>query len=271
MAETNSTGLCQCGCGLPAPISPITDQNRGYIKGQPRKFIFGHNGKTQKSKIESGQRYGRLMVLRRKTAVEPGQSSFKWVCLCDCGNTTELFSGNLTSGNTRSCGCLSLDSMRRRMTVHGHYKSPEYRTWRGMIERCSNPNAIGYKHYGGRGIEVCDRWRKFENFLADMGERPADTSIDRIDVNGNYEPVNCRWATRSQQSRNKRPTKRPARARPITWGGVTRPLRDWADALGINRDTLRHRHKNGQLPPELFRPTEPRGGHRAPLAQRHRR
>lgn len=150
-----------------------------------------------------GQRFGRLVVL--------GLSDYKRyriLCKCDCGNIVPIYKYNLRDGISKSCGCLRNEIV----TKHGHNtdkkgKSPTYSSWDGIIQRCNNPNCKAYKHYGGRGITVCERWNKFENFLADMGENPSKGySIDRIDVNGNYEPSNCRWATAKEQSRNKRAT-----------------------------------------------------------------
>lgn len=114
-----------------------------------------------------------------------------------------------------------------------------YNSWREMILRCTDEADSNYKNYGGRGIKVCDRWLTFKNFLEDMGPRPKWWSIDRIDNDGNYEPTNCRWATKWEQNRNKRATIR------LTFKGVTKHLCDWADELGIKRATLRGRVKAG--------------------------
>jgi hypothetical protein len=116
--------------------------------------------------------------------------------------------GNLRSGDVRSCGCLQREIIARRNRTHGHSvrgaETPTYRSWKAMHTRCTNPNPSTWAHYGGRGIEICERWRSFESFLEDMGERPEGTSIDRIDVDGNYEPGNCRWATPTEQRANRR-------------------------------------------------------------------
>ena len=127
---------------------------------------------------------------------------------------------------------------------HGHSrrgnKSRTHRTWSSMIERCRNPNSTGYGHYGGRGITVCERWQSFENFLADMGERPEGTSLDRFpNKHGNYQPGNTRWASHSEQARN------TARNRMITFGGQTRCLTEWAENIGIDPHTLRDRLRHG--------------------------
>jgi len=114
----------------------------------------------------------------------------------------------LRNGMTRSCGCLATELKRERATTHGHATTrttPTYNSWAQISQRCENKNNAAFNNYGGRGITVCARWRVFENFLADMGERPLGCSLDRVNNDGNYEPVNCRWATRLEQARNRRP------------------------------------------------------------------
>lgn len=135
----------------------------------------------------------------------------RYLCRCQCGNEKVVLRRSLVTGNTKSCGCLR-DSQNRRANVkHLHTRNRKatktYTVWRNMVHRCGNPNRPGYENYGGRGITVCSRWKGehgFENFLADMGEKPEGLSLDRIDNDGNYEPSNCRWATWKQQNTNKR-------------------------------------------------------------------
>jgi hypothetical protein len=149
----------------------------------------------------TGQRFGRLTAIRpagiRPQAKRPTSGEMWWHCKCDCGRSTISKSGDLRR-KTRSCGCTR---------THGHsQKHPLYPIWKTMRQRCLNPANADYRWYGARGITVCERWNDFTNFLADVGERPSpELTLDRIDVNGNYEPGNIRWATWEQQRQNKRP------------------------------------------------------------------
>lgn len=157
-----------------------------------------------RAKDMAGTRVGRLVVLRRTEDV--GRAM--WLCLCDCGTTKAVHGAKLRRGATVSCGCYSRD----RVTTHGASrtgkKTGTYRSWEKMKARCLCPTDNRYEYYGGRGITICQSWvESFESFLADMGERPPGTSLDRIDNSKGYEPANCRWATREQQMRNTRATK----------------------------------------------------------------
>lgn len=158
-----------------------------------------------------GMQFDRLKVI--------GFSSIRynkcyWECLCVCGNITEVSSSKLIHGITKSCGCLAKEiarALRISETKHGHTKNKKatktYSTWRSMWGRCLNPKHVDYARYGAKGITLCERWLKFENFLLDMSERPSGTTIDRIDNSLGYQLNNCRWASPTQQSRNQTKTK----------------------------------------------------------------
>jgi hypothetical protein len=155
----------------------------------------------------SNQTFGRLTVIDR--ANNRGQYVC-WNCLCECGAKVVVSSADLRRGDTRSCGCLAKETWQRISLAkkHGHSgdsRTPEYRSWESAKQRCFNPNTTGYKNYGGRGITMCATWANdFSSFLESMGPRPEGTSLDRINVDGNYEPGNCRWADRSMQRNNRR-------------------------------------------------------------------
>lgn len=154
-----------------------------------------------KFKDIANQKFGRLTAIDRTGAKR--YRVFLWNCICECGANAVIPVNSLTSGLTRSCGCLSSETAKTTQTKHGYYGTRTYVSWGSMIQRCTNPNNTGFEKYGAKGISVCERWMNFENFLADMGERPEDTSLDRYpNCRGNYEKSNCRWATRSEQRIN---------------------------------------------------------------------
>lgn len=175
------------------------------------------------------------------TAVEAAELSGKpsWLCRCECGVERVVRQDRLRSGRSKSCGCLKVRLHRVLKTTHGMNRSPTHYSWLNMISRCRVESFPDFHNYGGRGITVCDRWQApdgFVAFLADMGERPAGTTLDRFpDNDGNYEPGNCRWATKKEQSRNKRASKY------ITYAGETLPLVEWAKRTGIPRSRLHMR------------------------------
>lgn len=185
----------------------------------------------------TGKIFGRLTVIGR---AQDNRAEARWICLCDCGQQTKTAGSQLRLGRTQSCGCLNADNMRAKMTTHGKRDTDTYRIWTQMLTRTRNKNYRKYEDYGGRGIQVCERWLTFENFLTDMGERPDGMSIDRYpDNNGNYEPGNCRWATLSQQARNTRCTIR------VVFQGQSISLHDACEIAGISFATAFARARRG--------------------------
>lgn len=174
----------------------------------------------------TGRRFGRLKVLEMSTIRNNGEIS--WVCECLCGKKIEVRGHSLRIGQTKSCGCFRshLSSIRNR--THGSRHSPEYNCWAGMWQRCSNERSQFYDDYGGRGIKVCRRWNRFENFLADMGKRPYGMTLDRENNNGNYTPKNCRWSSKTTQARNRRGNII------LSLNGVTMTAAEWSIKTGIS-------------------------------------
>lgn len=189
----------------------------------------------------AGQRFGKLTA---KEYIGGG----KWHCVCDCGRDAYFNLAQLKQPHIHSCGCWLKEGNANRK--HGGRKTLEYSSWMAMKARCYNPKNVGYPNYGGRGIKVCDRWlgeHGFENFLADMGERPSkDHSIDRIDVNSDYCPENCRWATRKQQCNNRRSNLL------IEHKGEIRTLTEWCIIFGIDMSLAENRYRRGLLFDEIF-------------------
>lgn len=190
----------------------------------------------------AGRVFGYLTVTTENKTLAPGK--IKWKCLCKCGSEVYVATYDLTSGHTKSCGCFHKERARAANITHGCAKigkvTEEYRAWQHMIKRCTDKNQSNYQYYGGRGITFCERWRSFENFLEDMGNKPDSSySLDRLDVNGNYEPANCIWATKLQQANNKRNSSF------LTHGGITLTVAEWARKLNVSASTLNARKAAG--------------------------
>jgi len=184
-----------------------------------------------------GKKFGRLTVLE-----EAPKKNFRrfLFCLCSCGNKKEINRDNLVQGKVNSCGCLKVDEIRKRLTTHGMNQSPTHRTWRAMKSRCNPKTVIKsfQRNYTKKGITVCNRWLKFQNFYQDIGPKPSSKhSIDRIDGNKGYSPDNCRWATPKEQARN------TSRNRMITYKGETKAMASWAEELGLSYSMVRDRIK----------------------------
>lgn len=195
-----------------------------------------------------GKRFGRLVV------IAPSPHKYKdgtrYICQCDCGNTKEVRRTCLLKGFTKSCGCLrreyAVEHGTQMMTKHGWYKSRPYRIWHLMIDRCENPNTEQYRNYGGRGIGVCREWREspqaFCEWAVSNGYKD-NLTLDRIDVNGNYEPSNCRWITIENQQCNKRNNVL------VTYNGKTQCVAEWSRELGLKQHRLYARIKAGWTNP----------------------
>lgn len=178
----------------------------------------------------TGIRFGRLIVSERYGLTEKGEVI--WQCSCDCGNTCHVASIYLRDGRTSSCGCLRRELRSRLNTTHGRSTTPTYFSWNGMWNRCRNKKHRYYNNYGDRGIKVCRRWEKFENFYKDMGERPKGTTLDRKNNSKGYSKSNCRWVSRLGQSNNRRNNHK------ITFKGRTRTIAEWSREIGIDYGTL---------------------------------
>lgn len=181
----------------------------------------------------TGKRYGKLVAVERVLACRFNREvEVLWLCKCDCGRTKIVPSSSLASG-AKSCGCRKKGRLRG-LTSHGLSNSPEYRSWLLARKRCNDPATRGYKRYGGRGIIVCDKWANdFLAFLQDVGFKPTPKhTLDRIDVDGNYEPGNCRWATSKEQARNQ------SNNVLVNYAGRTQCISAWAEEYGIRVSTL---------------------------------
>lgn len=198
-----------------------------------------------------GQKFGRLTILKEGTAVKYGKTTMRKVwCKCDCGTEKEIDFNSIKGGKSTSCGCFNKEHARKLHTKHGmamlepNVRHPDYCIWMKMKSRCLNPNDKSYPNYGGRGITVCERWkRSFELFIADMGWRPNNRySIERIDYNGDYCPENCRWVHKSEQTKNTR------RVKLIDYNGSKYCLTELCKILELPYSTMRHRVYDLNIP-----------------------
>lgn len=197
----------------------------------------------------TGRRFGRYTVI----AQAPGRAGKTvWRCRCDCGNERSVTATTLKRGQTMSCGCLRPSLIAESRRTHGMRKSPEYRNWLRMRERCEDEKCPAFLDYGGRGIRVCERWQDFALFFADVGPRPSPRhSLDRIDNDRGYEPGNVRWATAKEQQRNRRNNA------VLTYAGRTACLAEWAESTRLPAYLIRRRIVRGMSAADAL--TTPRG------------
>jgi hypothetical protein len=226
--------ICECDCG-----NRIVASRNSLVGGNTRSCGCRKHGPERENLI--GKRFGRLTVIDFDHS-DTHRNSY-WLCECDCGNKSIVTRGGLTSGNTTSCGCYNKDRVRESTTTHGLSRSPLYKAWRDMRSRCENTNATHYHRYGGRGIEVCDEWKNFENFRdwAEVSGYDSKLTIDRINNNGSYSPDNCRWADRHAQGNNR------STNHIIEYNGQAHNIMEWTKILGVNYSTLWGRLKRNDM------------------------
>lgn len=198
----------------------------------------------------SGLRFGKLVVIKY-SGLNKSQKRL-WLCKCDCGNEKVVLAASLKSGKTISCNCVARDLLIKRNFKHGNTikgnVSAEYRTWTGLIQRCTNEKNTRFKEYGGSGIGVCKRWlNSFDNFLKDMGQRPTNLhSIDRINGLKGYTPLNCRWATKKEQKENQKVTIW------LEYNGIKLTQRGWAQRWGVQDSVIAGHRKRGKIFSEIY-------------------
>ena len=221
---------CVCDCG-----------NEVVIRGE-----YLRSGDTKScgcltSENLVGMKFGRLTVMDRESP-KSKKAKGLWVCKCECGNVIKVNTSDLKSGNTTSCGCKRKETLRQLRTKHGESNTRLYNVWSDMKKRCYNTKNVDYKNYGGRGITVCDEWMDFQNFYEwaiangyDETAPKGQCTIDRIDVNGCYEPENCRWVNWHIQMNNKRNN------RILTYNGESHTLAEWCEIVNIPYNCLKSR------------------------------
>lgn len=201
-----------------------------------------------RAKDLTGKTFGYLTVIRRDVSSNGKSGNAKWLCRCKCGEERSVVGSKLVRGEHRSCGCKKGEHISKAVTTHGMTGTPTYNSWGAMINRCTNANHPRYRDYGGRGIVVCNRWRKFANFLEDMGERPNGLELERRDNNSGYSKENCYWATHSEQARNRR----SSRIIETSLGTMTQA--EAAEIVGVTQGAIQHRRKAGWSKEDILKP-----------------
>lgn len=237
-APNNSRGLarwyCKCNCGKLVIVNG-SDLRSGRTKSCGDKI----HKEGMNLKDLTGNRYGRLVVIKRGNNAQNG--SVKWICQCDCGKTIEVYRSALQSGLTKSCGCLCTEINSKIHKHHGYRKTRIYSIWSNIIDRCENPNNSHYSYYGGRGIRMCDEWRKKPlSFIEwayangyDESAHYGECTIDRIDNDKGYSPDNCQWVSNLKQANNKRNNIY------VTYNGETHSIAEWGRITGLGNKLYR--------------------------------
>lgn len=235
--------VCDCGGGTHAPAHALRSGNTRSCGCIQREKA---SARKAAPRLQTGTRFGRLVVQEQVEAYvnRQGARMQQYRCVCDCGSSGVYRSRLLRVGHTKSCGCLSREVAGARLRTHGEASAArrrrEYTVWAGMIARCENPKEESFRNYGARGISVCQKWRdSYEAFLSDMGRCPAGMSIERIDNDGNYEPGNCRWATKREQGRNTRVNLI------VIYRGREMPLVEACELSGVNYSKVYQRIRAG--------------------------
>lgn len=219
--------LCRCDCGT---LREVVGTN--LVSGNSRSC----GCIKPPSEDLTGRKFGRLVAMNYSGSCPSGAL---WNCVCECGKSKTASACHLKSGHTKSCGCFQAERRVQTHRTHGKSNTSIHAVWKGMLRRCDLPTVRAYPRYGGRGIAVCERWKKFQNFYADMGERPEGKSLERINNDGGYSPDNCRWATQKEQARNRRSSSA------ITFLGKTLTIAEWAERLGKPYSDIFYRARHG--------------------------
>lgn len=277
-AGINQYWWCQCDCGSPQKEVLQSSLRVGVSQscGCKSREVAGRLAAARlgsKAGDLVDRRFGMLTVLSRAVKTDSGgKRRAAWLCLCDCGTEKVVGHHELTRRDNKhatSCGEHRAEQIVGRTRTHGEASlksdlvTPEYRSWCAIKARCCDSSNPSWPRYGGRGIVVCEKWRdSYEAFLSDMGRRPsASHSIDRIDNNRGYEPINCRWATKIEQARNRRSS------RILTIDGVSKTLAEWAEVSGVHHGTIQSRLGKSMSPKDaVFRPPMATGRHRKKAA-----